>query len=144
MLDEQRGKRPLRGRVNPLPKWRLRRVRKFVGERIGERITLPELAAVAGLSRMHFAAQFRAATGLRPHDWVLRQRVEFAKAAIAEEDMPLAEVALCAGFQTQSHFSTVFKRFTGDTPGGWRRGQCARSAPAARCTIAAGAELRAS
>lgn len=96
-----------------MPRWRLRRVREFVVGRIGERITLPELAAAAGLSRMHFAAQFRTATGLRPHDWVLRQRVEFAKAAIAEENMPLAEVALCAAFQTQSHFSTVFKRFTG-------------------------------
>jgi AraC-like DNA-binding protein len=134
--------RPTRGAVNPLPKWRLRRVRDFVHGRIGERITLPELAAAAGLSRMHFAAQFRAATGLRPHDWVLQQRVEVAKAAIIEANQPLAEVALCAGFQTQSHFSTVFKRFTGDTPGEWRRGQRAPSASVMARAVRAGVELR--
>jgi len=134
--------RPVRGTVNPLPKWRLRRVREFVAEHISERITLPELAAAAGLSRMHFAAQFRAASGLRPHHWVLQERVEFAKAAIAEENMPLAQVALCAGFQTQSHLSTVFKRFTGDTPGEWRRQHRPATAPRTRPAFRAGLELR--
>jgi len=76
---------------------------------------------VAGLSKMHFAAQFRAATGYRPHEYLLHQRVERAKAMLSSLEMPLVEVALSVGFRAQAHFSTVFKRLTGETPGRWRR-----------------------
>jgi AraC-like DNA-binding protein len=69
---------------------------------------------------MHFAAQFRAATGYRPHDYLLYQRIESAKTMLSSTDTPLAEIALNVGFQAQAHFSTVFKRLTGETPGRWR------------------------
>ena len=110
-------------RAGVLPKWRLRRVQDHVQACIDEPITLADLATVAGLSRMHFAAQFRAATGCRPHEYVLQQRIECAKAAMSSTRMKLAEIALSAGFQTQSHFSTVFKRLTGETPARWQRTQ---------------------
>jgi transcriptional regulator GlxA family with amidase domain len=96
-------------------------VQDYVSANIGESISLPELAGVAGLSRMHFAAQFRAATGYRPHEYLLFRRIEEAKALLSQEAMPLVEVALSVGFQSQAHFSTIFKRFTGQTPLGWRR-----------------------
>src|SRR5712664_1329827 len=106
--------------VNALPKWRLKRVQEYVDAHLDESISLADLAQVAGLSRMHFAAQFRAATGYRPHDYLLYQRIESAKAMLSSTDMPLAEIALNAGFQAQAHFSTVFKRLTGETPARWR------------------------
>ncbi len=110
------------GRAPPgaLPKWRLRRVLDHVDAHIADPVGLADLAAAAGLSRMHFAAQFRAATGRRPHDYLLSRRIEHAKAIMAASDTPLAEVALTVGFQAQSHFSTVFKRLTGQTPACWR------------------------
>src|SRR4029453_12161374 len=40
---------------------------------------------------------------------------------LSSTDMPLAEVALSVGFQAQAHFSTVFKRLTGQSPARWRR-----------------------
>ena len=76
---------------------------------------------MAGLSRMYFAGQFRAATGYRPHDYLLHQRIESAKSMLSSTDMRLAEVALSVGFQAQAHFSTVFKRLTGQSPARWRR-----------------------
>ena len=79
-----------------------------------------DLAKVAGLSRMHFAAQFRAATGYRPREYLLHQRIEHAKSLLSNTETPLAEVALTVGFCTQAHFSTVFKRVTGETPARWR------------------------
>jgi AraC family transcriptional regulator len=115
------GLQPSRAKVSALSKWRLKRVQEFVEAHIDEALHLPDLAAAAGLSRMHFAAQFRAATGYRPHEYLLHQRIEHAKAMLSSLEMPLVEVALSVGFRAQAHFSTVFKRLTGETPGRWRR-----------------------
>ena len=112
---------PPQPKVNALPKWRLKRVREHIDAHLDEALSLADLAAVAGLSRMHFAAQFRAATGFRPHDYLLYQRIESSKAILSRTNMPLAEVALTVGFHAQAHFSTVFKRITGETPANWRR-----------------------
>ncbi|MGV0908611.1 helix-turn-helix domain-containing protein [Martelella sp. FOR1707] len=106
--------------IAPLPKWRIRRVAAYIEDHIDELITLSDLADAAGLSRMHFAAQFRAATGLRPHDYLLRCRVERAKTMLCDPGNRLVEIALNVGFQTQAHFTTVFKRFVGTTPARWR------------------------
>jgi AraC family transcriptional regulator len=84
-------------------------------------LTLVDLAGAAGLSRMHFAAQFRAATGLRPHEYMLRRRVEKARCLLATSEMPIAEVAFSVGFCSQAHFTTVFRRFSGLTPNRWRQ-----------------------
>jgi AraC family transcriptional regulator len=112
---------PPRHTVKALPKWRMKRVQEYVGAHLEEGISLANLAEVAGLSRMHFAAQFRAATGLRPHDYVLQQRIETAKDILSNTDMPLADVALAVGFYAQPHYSTVFKRLADETPARWRR-----------------------
>jgi len=109
-----------RSKVNALAKWRLRRVEDYVSANFHRGIGLSDLAKVAGLSRMHFAAQFRAATGYRPREYLLHQRVEQAKSIMSSTDTPLAEIALTVGFSTQAHFSTVFKRMTDETPARWR------------------------
>ncbi|WP_441228408.1 helix-turn-helix domain-containing protein [Tardiphaga sp. 20_F10_N6_6] len=107
--------------INALPKWRLKRVEEYVAANLERGSSLSELAKLAGLSRMHFAAQFRAATGYRPHDYILQKRIEAARTLLCTTDTPLAQIALSVGFQAQAHFSTVFKRLTGDTPARWRR-----------------------
>jgi AraC family transcriptional regulator len=118
--QSQTEKRPT---VAVLAKWRLMRVLKYIDANIGESITLANLAAAAGLSRMYFAKQFRASTGIRPHDYVLRKRIERAQQMLAAQPAALVDVALSVGFQTQAHFTTVFKRFVGNTPCQWRREQ---------------------
>ncbi|QPF89344.1 helix-turn-helix domain-containing protein [Bradyrhizobium commune] len=109
-----------RAKVNALPKWRLRRVEQHVAAHFERSISLSELASVAGLSRMHFAAQFRAATGYRPREYLLNYRIEHAQSLLTTTERPLAEIALAVGFSTQAHFSTVFKRISGQTPARWR------------------------
>jgi AraC family transcriptional regulator len=108
--------------VNPLPMLRLKRVLEYTDFNFAARLSLADLAKIAGLSPMHFASQFRAATGCRPHEYLLSLRVDRTKALIAGGNIPLVEVALSVGFQTQKHFLTVLKRFTGETPARWRRG----------------------
>jgi AraC family transcriptional regulator len=109
--------------VTTLPKWRLTRVLTYIETNIGERITLANLAASAGLSRMYFAKQFRATTGMRPHDFVLRKRIARAQQLLAETSDALVDIALSVGFHTQAHFTTVFKRISGNTPYQFRREQ---------------------
>ncbi|MGA0563521.1 helix-turn-helix domain-containing protein [Ancylobacter sp. VNQ12] len=110
-----------------LPKWRFKRVAAYVEENLAEPITLADMASAAGLSRMHFAAQFRVATGMRPHEYLLRQRIERAQKMLVESRDSLVEIALGVGFQTQAHFTTVFRRFVGDTPYQWRCANRARN-----------------
>lgn len=119
IIHVERLRRP-QAKVAALPRWRLKRVEDYVQANIQDNISLSDLASIAGLSRMHFAAQFRAATGYRPHEFVLHQRIQRAKHAMGTSDASLSEVAVRTGFRTQAHFSTVFKRLTAETPARWR------------------------
>ena len=78
------------------------------------------MAAVARLSPYHFARQFKAATGLPPHQYVIARRVERAKQLLQGGDLSLADVAAHAGFSDQSQFSRHFKQVVGVTPGRFR------------------------
>jgi AraC family transcriptional regulator len=118
--------------VRSLQTWRLQRVLEYVDKNLAAKITLRDMAAVAGLSRMHFAAQFRAAVGDRPHEYLLRRRIERAQELLKQAEVTLVDIALTVGFQTQAHFTTVFKRFVGDTPYQWRSAYLARFMPLPR------------
>jgi AraC family transcriptional regulator len=127
-LRANAGLRPTRRQVAALPKWRVKRAADYIDAHLGGPITLAELAEATGLTRMHFASQFRIATGFRPHEYLLRKRIERACDLLGASDASLVEIALSVGFQTQAHFTTVFKRFMGETPHRWRAIQRTRMA----------------
>jgi AraC family transcriptional regulator len=110
-------RRPARRRDGTLPRGRLRAVVEYVEERLDAGPTLEQMAAVARLSPYHFARQFKAATGLPPHQYVIARRVERAKQLLQGGGLTLAQVAARAGFSNQSQFSQHFKRLVGVTPG---------------------------
>ncbi|MBN9536364.1 MAG: helix-turn-helix transcriptional regulator [Alphaproteobacteria bacterium] len=109
-----------RSRVSALAKWRLKRVVDFIEANLARPLLLTDIAAASGLTRMHFAAQFRVATGLRPRDYLLRRRIERAQALLRDTELPMGEVAFKVGFPNQAHFSMVFRRLAGLTPRQWR------------------------
>ena len=112
---------PARGRDGTLPRAKLRAVVEYVEEHLDTSPSLEQLAAVAGLSPYYFARQFKRATGLPPHQYVVARRVERAKQLLQTgSDFSLAEVAARAGFSDQSQFSHHFKRIVGVTPGQFR------------------------
>jgi AraC family transcriptional regulator len=114
-------RRPERGRDGVLPRGRLRTVVEYIEEHLDGSPTLAQMAAVVRLNPYHFARQFKAATGLPPHQYVIVRRVERAKQFLQRgRDLSLAEVALHAGFSDQSQFSHHFKRLVGITPGQFR------------------------
>ncbi|MDB5312840.1 MAG: AraC family transcriptional regulator [Gemmataceae bacterium] len=113
--------RAARGRDGTLPRGRLRAVLEYIEEHLDAAPTLAEMAAVAHLNPYHFARQFKAATGLPPHQYVIMRRVKRAKYLLrAGTDLSLAEVAARAGFYDQSQFSHHFKRLVGVTPSQFR------------------------
>jgi AraC family transcriptional regulator len=110
-----------RGRDGTLPRGRLRAVVEYIEEHLDAGPTLEQLAAIAHLSPYHFARQFKATTGLPPHQYVIARRVERAQQLLqAGTDLSLAEVAAHAGFSDQSQFCQHFKRLVGVTPGQFR------------------------
>src|SRR5262249_50023734 len=115
-------RRPERRPDGALPRGRLRAVVEYIEEHLDASPSLDQLAAVARLSPYHFARQFKAATGLPPHQYVILRRVERAKHLLqGGDDFSLAEVAASAGFSDQSQFSRHFKRLVGATPGQFLR-----------------------
>ncbi|MFT0174046.1 AraC family transcriptional regulator [Paraburkholderia mimosarum] len=110
--------KPLNG---GLVKWRLRRAIDFIEENLQENITLSDIAQHAGLSRMHFAAQFRRATGLTPHNFLTLRRVERAKRLLSDGKLEIVEISADVGFHSQAYFTSVFRKTTGTTPSCWRR-----------------------
>jgi AraC family transcriptional regulator len=113
---------PARRRDGTLPRGRLRAVLEYIEEHLDASPSLEQIAAVVHLSPYHFARQFKAATGLPPHQYVITRRVERARQLLqAGDNLSLAEVAARAGFSDQSQLSHQFKRIVGVTPGQLRR-----------------------
>lgn len=100
--------------------YKLRRVQEFINTNLEEDLSLAELAEVADLSQFHFARAFRRSTGQTPQQYLMQQRIERAKQLLEKEDLPIVEVSLRAGFKNQSHFTTLFRKFTKFTPKIWR------------------------
>jgi AraC family transcriptional regulator len=110
--------RPARGGLAP---WQQRRAEELLSANLDGAIPLERLAAECGLSARHFARAFKASTGVPPHRWLLRQRVERAKDRLRDPRQALLDVALSCGFADQSHFTRVFTSTVGLSPGAWRR-----------------------
>jgi AraC family transcriptional regulator len=112
-----------RPKVAGLVRWRLKRAIDYIEAHLAESVSLADVASATGLTRVYFSAQFKAATGLRPHQYLVRRRIERAQEMLVGDAVPIVDVALSVGFQTQSHFSTVFKHFVGQSPHAWRQSQ---------------------
>jgi AraC-like DNA-binding protein len=113
--------RPMEARTQRgLPAVARQRVLAHIEERLDTPVSLAELAEVARMSVRHFCRAFRASVGCSPHQYLLRQRVERAKALIAARDMPLCEIAQATGFADQSQLTRTFRKQVGLTPASYR------------------------
>jgi AraC family transcriptional regulator len=103
-----------------LPGHRLRRAKEFMHEHLEDELTLDEIAEAVGLSPFHFARAFKRTTGLTPQQYLWQTRIEHAKRLLADAELPLIEVSARTGFKNQSHFTTLFRKFTAMTPRAYR------------------------
>lgn len=83
--------------------------------------TLERLARVASTSRSAFAERFHTVVGEPPARYLLRVRMERAKALLADERVSVAQTASSLGYGSEAAFSRAFRRHTGSNPSAWRR-----------------------
>ncbi|WP_042263516.1 helix-turn-helix domain-containing protein [Paraburkholderia heleia] len=98
------------------------RVTDYIESHLDQRLTLAELAALVDLSVPHFKALFRETLGMPVHQYVVRRRVERARALLIEGRLSLSQVALEAGFAHQSHMAHWMTRLLGVTPRAFAKG----------------------
>ena len=104
-----------------LAPWQERRACEMLAAKLDGDQSMRDIAAACGLSVSHFSRAFRQSTGLPPHRWLLRHRIELAKSMMEDRRHSLADIAISVGFADQSHLTRVFTRHVGVSPGAWRR-----------------------
>lgn len=107
---------PLRQRHGGLSARMLAQITAYIEDNLDRRISLAELAAIADVSRFHFARLFRSSTGFSPIAYVERSRLRRAQDLLKLGQLPIAELALTVGFSDQSEFTRRFHRHFGTTP----------------------------
>lgn len=98
----------------------VRRLDEFLEAHLDEEMDLDRLAAVAGLSKFHFARAFKAQFARSPMREVQARRLERAARLLARTRLPISEIAQSCGFSDQSHLTRSFRAAFGQTPGAYR------------------------
>jgi AraC family transcriptional regulator len=96
-------------------------IEQYVEQNIARNITLEELAAICQCTPVQFARKFHAHYSMRPHAFVLQQKVEQACKHLRKDNLALKEIALLCGFADQSHLNRVFRQRLDCTPAEYRR-----------------------
>jgi AraC-like DNA-binding protein len=130
----------LRSQIMPKPigkglaAWQRDHALQFLLSDLSADFPVAELASRCGLSRSYFTRAFRISTGLPPHRWLMRFRIERAQEKLERTSESIAEIALSCGFADQSHLTRVFHAIIGSSPAAWRRQRKAVLAQPARPT----------
>jgi AraC family transcriptional regulator len=104
-----------------LTRTQLARAIEFMDANLAERLALGDIAGAVGLSPAHFIRQFKARTGMAPHQYLVRLRLERAKRLLRETDSSIAQIAFECGFSHQEHMTRFFGQLAGTTPAVFRR-----------------------
>jgi len=104
-----------------LAPWQVRCATDLMIARLGQDMSLSEVAEACGLSPNYFARAFKQSVGTPPYRWLLLQRVLHAKSLLRDADRALSDIATACGFADQSHFTRAFTSIVGASPGAWRK-----------------------
>jgi AraC-like DNA-binding protein len=102
-----------------LPREVLRQAIRFVNDNLDSKLRWDEIAADVGMDPFAFGRRFKLSTGMTPHDYVIRCRLRRGM-LLLQSTLSLADIALEVGCSCQSHFTTLFRKRLGITPGAFR------------------------
>jgi AraC family transcriptional regulator len=112
-------RRAAKASERPVPAW-LQQARALVDEQFAKPLPLVDVARLVGVHPVHLARTFRRVHQITFAGYVRHVRIEFARRQLAVSGAALGDIAVAAGFCDQSHFSRLFKRYTGQTPAEYR------------------------
>jgi AraC-like DNA-binding protein len=87
--------------------------------------TVPELAAISGLSRAAFARIFQLALGQAPMQYLTEWRMTLARDHLRAGELTLAQISVRTGYASPYAFAAAFRRHHGVPPGHWRHREMA-------------------
>lgn len=96
--------------------FKLQQTIDYIQGNLDRDLSLTKMSELLGLSEYYFCRMFKVSTGVSPHQYVIRARIERAKSLICRSNRPLSDIAFHVGFASQSHFNRHFKRLVGITP----------------------------
>jgi AraC family transcriptional regulator len=108
----------LRGGLAP---WQVKRAAAYIEVNMISNIRVAHLAGIVHLSVSHFSRAFSRSFGESPHAYILRRRMRLAQVIMLNSREPLARIAVDCGMSDQAHFTRVFRKTFGISPGTWRR-----------------------
>jgi AraC family transcriptional regulator len=113
-------RRPAAVTFSALPRSKLQRVTDYIHDNLREELTLEKISQTLSMSPYHFAHVFKQAVGVAPHHYVVKCRIDRAKALLRGTDLSVTEIASQVGYSNLSHFSVAFHKRIGQTPSRYR------------------------
>jgi AraC family transcriptional regulator len=104
----------------PLRRELLRQAMQYVNGHLDSRLQWHDLAAEVGLEPAAFARRFKLATGMTPHQYIIRCRLNRAIELLLQSRTSLAHIALEIGCSSQSHLTALFRKHLNTTPAAYR------------------------
>ncbi len=93
----------------------------YISGHFASRLTLQEVADYLHLNPSYFSRIFKQSFGSTFKEYLTQVRIEEAKRLLANTEYSLLDIAVAVGFDNQSYFTSVFKKYTGITPGQYRK-----------------------
>lgn len=99
-----------------LSRYLLRQALDYINSNLQSQLKIAEVATTLGMSSHYFSRLFSQSMGLAPHQYITQRRIEVAKQLLKNTALPIIEITAEVGFNSQSHFITLFKKHVGITP----------------------------
>lgn len=96
-------------------------IEAYLNQNFHKPLSVPDMAALLGISAGHFSTCFRKSFGQTPHQYLMELRLDEAERCLRKTSMPINEIARHLNFSSQSHLTTALRKHRQTTPGELRK-----------------------
>ena len=96
------------------------RIKDFIDEHYHDPISLQDIGVALNISPYYLSHVFKDMSGYSPIQYLLRRRLGEAQTLLISTDLPIIEIALMTGFETQNYFNAQFTKNVGISPKRYR------------------------
>lgn len=107
--------------VEGLNAFKLKQALDYINDNLDRELRLADIALSLRMSPFYFARSFKQSMGIPPYQYLTQRRIDRAKLLLSNSSLSILEIVQSIGFRTQSHFTRVFREYTGTTPKQYRQ-----------------------